>query len=85
MTLLAGQIMAAAYFTTIPLEPNEKAKFFTIFVRVLKTLCEGFRTFLYVVVKSEQNKIMHTPRYTNVCKFFNFQLTFSQLILHLEC
>ena len=28
---------------------------------------------------------MHTPSHTNVCKFFNFQLTFSQLILHLKC
>ena len=23
--------------------------------------------------------------HTNVCKFYNFQLTFSQLILHLKC
>ena len=29
--------------------------------------------------------IRHTPSHTNVCKFFNFQLTFSQLILHLIC
>ena len=29
--------------------------------------------------------IMHTPSNTNVCKFFNVQLTFSQLILHLKC
>ena len=27
--------------------------------------------------------IHHTPSHTNVCKFFIFQLTFSQLILHL--
>ena len=27
---------------------------------------------------------MHTPSHTNVCKFFNFQTTFSQLILHLK-
>ena len=27
--------------------------------------------------------IMHTPSHTNVCKFFNFQHTFSQLILFL--
>ena len=26
--------------------------------------------------------IRHTPSHTNVCKFFIFQLTFSQLILH---
>ena len=25
------------------------------------------------------------PSHTNVCKFFNFSLTFSQLILHLKC
>ena len=29
--------------------------------------------------------IMHTPSHTNVCKFFNFQLTFSQVIFHLKC
>ena len=29
--------------------------------------------------------IMHTPSHTNVCQFFNFQLTFSTLILHLKC
>ena len=29
--------------------------------------------------------IMHTPSHTNVCKFHNFQLTFSQLIFHLKC
>ena len=29
--------------------------------------------------------IMHTPSHTNVCKFYNFQLTFSQLIFHLKC
>ena len=29
--------------------------------------------------------IMHTPSHTNVCKIFSFQLTFSQLILHLKC
>ena len=28
--------------------------------------------------------IMHTPSHTNVCKFFNFQHTFSQLICHLK-
>ena len=28
---------------------------------------------------------MHTPSHTKVCKFFNFQLTVSQLILHLKC
>ena len=28
---------------------------------------------------------MHTPSHTNVSKFFNFQLTFSQKILHLKC
>ena len=28
--------------------------------------------------------IMHTPSHTNVCKLFNFQLTFSQLILEVE-
>ena len=27
--------------------------------------------------------IRHTPSHTNVCKFFIFQLTFFQLILHL--
>ena len=27
----------------------------------------------------------YTPSHTNVCKFYNFQLTFSQLIFHLEC
>ena len=27
----------------------------------------------------------YTPTHTNVCKFLNFQLTFSQLILHLKC
>ena len=27
--------------------------------------------------------IRHTPSHRNVCKFFIFQLTFSQLILHL--
>ena len=27
----------------------------------------------------------YTPSHTNFCKFFNFQLTFSQLILHLKC
>ena len=27
--------------------------------------------------------IRHTPSHTNVCKFLIFQLTFSQLILHL--
>ena len=27
----------------------------------------------------------YTPSLTNVCKFFNFQLTFSYLILHLKC
>ena len=26
--------------------------------------------------------ITHTPSHTNVCKFVNFQRTFSQLILH---
>ena len=29
--------------------------------------------------------IMHTASHTNVCKFLNFQHTFSQLILHLKC
>ena len=29
--------------------------------------------------------ILHTLSHTNVCKFFNFQLTFSQLILRLKC
>ena len=29
--------------------------------------------------------IMHTPSHTNVCKLFNFQLTFSQLIFRLKC
>ena len=29
--------------------------------------------------------IMHTPSHTNVCKFFNCQHTFSQLIFHLKC
>ena len=29
--------------------------------------------------------IMHTPSHTNVSKFFNFQLTFSQLVLRLKC
>ena len=29
--------------------------------------------------------IMRTPSHTNVCKFLNFQLTVSQLILHLKC
>ena len=28
---------------------------------------------------------MHTPSHTNVCKFFSFQHTCSQLILHLKC
>ena len=28
--------------------------------------------------------IMHTPSHINVCKFYNFQLTFSQLIFHLN-
>lgn len=28
---------------------------------------------------------MHTPSHTNVCKFFNFQHTFSQLIFHVKC
>ena len=28
---------------------------------------------------------MHTPSHTNICNFFNFQLTFSQLILHMKC
>ena len=27
----------------------------------------------------------YIPSHTNVCKFFNFQLTFSQLILHPKC
>ena len=27
----------------------------------------------------------YTPSHTNVCKFLNFQLTFSHLILHLKC
>ena len=27
----------------------------------------------------------YTPSHANVCKFFNFQLPFSQLILHLKC
>ena len=27
----------------------------------------------------------YTPSHTNVCKFYNFQLTFSQLIFHLKC
>ena len=29
--------------------------------------------------------VMHTPSHTNVCKLFNCQLPFSQLILHLKC
>ena len=29
--------------------------------------------------------IMDTLSHTNVCKFFNFQLTFSRPILHLKC
>ena len=29
--------------------------------------------------------IMHTPSHTNVCKFYYFQVTFSQLIFHLKC
>ena len=29
--------------------------------------------------------IMHTSSHTNVCNFFNFQLTFSQMILYLKC
>ena len=29
--------------------------------------------------------IKHTPSHTNVSKFFNFQHTFPQLILHLKC
>ena len=29
--------------------------------------------------------IMNAPSHTNVCKFLNFQPTFSQLILHLKC
>ena len=29
--------------------------------------------------------IMHTPSHTNVCQFFNFQHTFSQLVFHLKC
>ena len=28
--------------------------------------------------------IMDTPTHANVCKFLNFQLTFSQLLLHLK-
>ena len=28
--------------------------------------------------------IMHTPSHTNLCKFLNFQLTFSRLILYLK-
>ena len=28
--------------------------------------------------------IHYNPSHTNVCKFFNFQLTFSQLISHLK-
>ena len=28
--------------------------------------------------------MLHTPNHRNVCTFFNFQLTFSQLILHLK-
>ena len=27
----------------------------------------------------------YTPSHKNVCKFYNFQLTFSQLIFHLKC
>ena len=27
----------------------------------------------------------YTPSHTNTCNFLNFQLTFSQLILHLKC
>ena len=27
----------------------------------------------------------YTPSHTNICNFFDFQLTFSQLILHLKC
>ena len=26
----------------------------------------------------------YTPSHTNVCKFYNFQLTFSKLIFHLK-
>ena len=29
--------------------------------------------------------IRHNPSHTNICKFFIFQLSFSQLILHLIC
>ena len=29
--------------------------------------------------------IMHTPSHTNVCKFFNVQHTFCQLMLYLKC
>ena len=29
--------------------------------------------------------IRHIPSHTNICKFFTFQLAFSQLILHLIC
>ena len=27
----------------------------------------------------------YTPSHTNVSKFYNFELTFSQLIFHLKC
>ena len=27
----------------------------------------------------------YTPSHTNVCKFYNFQVTFSQMIFHLKC
>ena len=29
--------------------------------------------------------VMYTPSHTDVCKFYNFQLTFSQLVFHLKC
>ena len=35
--------------------------------------------------KMAAENLMHTPSHTNVCKFFNFRLTFSQLIFHLKC
>ena len=63
-----------------------------IFVRRSQNLIKSHSCFRQQKISFKEAKIhlydwglRHTPSHTNVCKFFNFQLTFSQLILHLKC
>ena len=41
--------------------------------------------FCGLVLFTAKVRMHYTPSHTNVSKFFHFQLTFSQLILHLKC